>query len=304
MDGWIDLKIPPEELRAASTLETGQCFQWKRLAEDEWLGIPHEAVRLRSTLKTTLVKPLQGYLDLPKLMEYLNLGPTAPRLADLMDDWDGLAADAAQLLPGSRVLLQCPNEALISFICSANNNVPRITLTLERLRRRCGRVIGELPSLLGKQMLERSSATHVQECASHGRLHAFPSFQELAALSEEELQSCGLGYRARYVKATAMALAGEPEGIRGLRRWRRQEAEGELRRLPGVGPKVAACVALYGLGFHDAVPVDVHVARVVDLEGPVSLRRHREVAEAFRSRWRHAGWAQHVIFAAQRLRRW
>lgn len=302
MDGWIDLGIPAKELRAGSTLETGQCFHWKRLAEDEWLGVlNYQALRLRSTEKTTLVKPLQGDLEEAKLLEYLNLGPGAPRLADLMDEWDGLAADAAQVLPGSRVLLQCPNEALISFICSANNNVPRITLTLERLRRRCGRVIGELPSLLGKQMLECSSAKHVQECAAHGRLHAFPSFRALAALSEEELQSCGLGYRARYVKATAAALAGEPEGIGALRRGCREDAETELRRLRGVGPKVAACVALYGLGFHEAVPVDVHVARTVGLAGAVTARKHREVAERFR-RWRCAGWAQQVIFAAQRWR--
>ena len=38
-----------------------------------------------------------------------------------------------------------------------------------------------------------------------------------------------------------------------------REAQTALAELPGVGPKVAACVCLFALDKHAAIPVDTHV---------------------------------------------
>ena len=318
---WVDLRIPASEFRAESSLETGQCFHWKRIASNEWLGlICGCCVQLRSAPDTTMVKYLAGdggELDVPSICRYLNYGTGHPSLLDLQHAWGDDAAEAVRTLPGARVLRQDPAEALISFICSANNNVPRISLMLERMRQDGGRSMSSLP----KDMADRISQeyrkgqkevpSHIREFLSGRRLCSFPTPQDLVGLGETRLVELGLGYRARYVAATANELLSTD--LEDLRDLTREDAERELRRFPGVGPKVAACVALYGLGFSDAVPVDVHVARVARRMAPPKLasrlatsltpKLHTEVADFFRDRFgHHAGWAQHAIFAAQRHR--
>ena len=310
---WIDLGIPALEFRAASSLETGQCFHWKRIAVDEWLGIVCGCcVQLRSVPDTTLVKPLAGQLDLQAFLKYLNYGQGNPSLLDLQAVWGEGAAEAVRALPGARVLQQDPAEALISFICSANNNVPRISLMLEKMRQHAGGPLCKLPPSMAARMAEaykdKEVPSHVHELLLRKSLCSFPSAEALASLGEAKLVELGLGYRARYVAATARDLVSTD--LRALRSLPREDAERELRRFAGVGPKVAACVALYGLGFSGAVPVDVHVARAARHMAPhlasrittsLTPRLHLEVADFFRDRFgSHAGWAQHVIFAAQR----
>lgn len=315
---WTDLGITAADFRASASLETGQCFHWKRIGPDDWLGaIDDNCVMLRSTSDTTLVKALYGKLDVPGLRAYLNMGADKPILSRMRDEWDEMARGAAIALPGARVLQQKPEEALISFICSANNNVPRITLILDRIRARSGHLLGELPEDFGQKMIKEYQhgaprvPTHVRDFVAQRRLCAFPRLQDVADLGEDELKDLGLGYRAKYVKATAKLVAGGGVPLSQLRFAGRERAERELCRLPGVGPKVAACVALYSLGFHDAVPVDVHVARVAQrfappqlakrLNGSLTPKIQKDVGNLFRDRFgQHAGWAQHVIFAAER----
>ena len=318
---WIDLEIPPSEFRAESSLETGQCFHWKRIAANEWLGLVTGCcVHLRSAPNTTLVKSLAGELDVQSFCRYLSHGQGHPVLVDLQTAWGEDGAEAARILPGARVLRQDPVEALISFICSANNNVPRISLMLERLRQQAGTPLLNLsPTLAGQMAQEYSKGrsavpAHVRELISQGKLCSFPTPERLASFGELELQELGLGYRARYVAASVMA-GDLKKDLEELRRLPRDVAERELRKFSGVGPKVAACVALYGLGFSDSVPVDVHVARAAGRMAPPGLARrleasasltpglHAAVADFFRDRFgTHAGWAQHLVFAAQRHR--
>lgn len=98
---------------------------------------------------------------------------------------------------------------------------------------------------------------------------------------EAHLRQLGFGYRAKYLHQTAVMVSNEhdngwldslrnpespvlgvkpldagemfPRGREGYRK-----AHEELLALQGVGPKVADCVCLMGLGWGDAVPVDTH----------------------------------------------
>lgn len=93
--------------------------------------------------------------------------------------------------------------------------------------------------------------------------YAFPTLQQLSAATEDELRSLGFGYRAKFITGAVAALLARPEGgevwLQGLREVPAAEAAAALETLPGVGPKVAACVALFSLDKHDAIPVDTHV---------------------------------------------
>lgn len=72
--------------------------------------------------------------------------------------------------------------------------------------------------------------------------------------------------RAKYIIGTVNALQSKPGGgtewLASLRNLDLHEVIDALSTLPGVGPKVAACIALFSLDQHHAIPVDTHVWQV------------------------------------------
>ncbi|XP_052576140.1 N-glycosylase/DNA lyase isoform X9 [Peromyscus californicus insignis] len=198
--------------------------------------------------------------------------------------------------PGVRLLRQDPTECLFSFICSSNNNIARITSMVERL---C--------QAFGPRLIQLDDVTY----------HGFPSLQALAGPEvEAHLRKLGLGYRARYVCASAKAILeehGGPAWLQQLRAAPYEDAHKALYTLPGVGTKVADCICLMALDKPQAVPVDVHVWQIAQRDygwhpntsqakGPSPLA-NKELGNFFRNLWGpYAGWAQAVLFSAD-LRR-
>ena len=142
--------------------------------------------------------------------------------------------------------------------------------------------------------------------------HAFPSLAALAPCSEADLRAAGFGYRARYIAGTVAALAAKEGGgeawLEGLRSPSvpATAAVQALETLPGVGPKVAACVALLALRKPGVVPVDTHVWALAQRHYTPGLRGKAlsrdvmaAVERAFVGRFGEAaGWAQTVLFVA------
>lgn len=100
------------------------------------------------------------------------------------------------------------------------------------------------------------------------QFHQFPSLERLSLVSEKEFRDAGFGYRAKYLTNAINALESKPGGgvewLMSLRKVDLQEAVEALCTLPGVGPKVAACIALFSLDHHHAIPVDTHVWQVCE----------------------------------------
>ena len=150
---------------------------------------------------------------------------------------------------------------------------------------------------------------------------------------EGRLRDLGFGYRAKYLWRTACVVAGErdsgwlqglsnPEGVssadekdskqhdplpEGGRQGYR-DAHEALLELQGVGPKVADCVCLMGLGWGEAVPVDTHVWQIAQRDykfrqsskhSSLTKATYDAVGDKFRALWgREAGWAHSVLFTA------
>lgn len=158
--------------------------------------------------------------------------------------------------------------------------------------------------------------------------HDFPSPESLTAPGvEAHLRAIGFGYRAAYIAKTAKIVANErpvdwlqtlsnpeifEEGLdqKGLPAGGREgyrKAHEELLYLQGVGPKVADCVCLMGLGWGESVPVDTHVWQFAQRDYKFGKGKHKSLTKAtydavgdhFRKLWgREAGWAHSVLFAA------
>ncbi|KAJ1725242.1 8-oxoguanine glycosylase ogg1 [Coemansia erecta] len=265
---WIDLVVPPAELRLDPTLTCGQAFRWKLTGPNEYTcAIFGHVVDLKQTPTTVLYRSLgthcsdrysdNGTHDIEaSLRDYFQLGIC---LEDLCDQWVQVDPSFAQLRSaqvGVRMLRQPVTENLLTFIASSNNNIKRITMLVDRLCQKFGHPID----------------------TTKGTFHTFPTIQELAQCADLEstFKDLGFGYRAKYYATTVRSLTDThqcPESyLLGLRMRTLAEARVELLKLSGVGPKVADCVCLMSLDKHDAVPVDTHIWQIAQRRYVARLR--------------------------------
>jgi N-glycosylase/DNA lyase len=312
-DTFEDLRILPSEFRPSRTFTTGQCFHWIVTSSvtsssawgthdaTEWIGT------LRRGPKTTLVVQIR---EMPNTVLFRTLYMSDPALdvrsflhsylqldvclSDLYTEWSTQCPRLkfiAAALPGVRILDQDPWECLVSFICSSNNNIPRITQMLQSIRQLYGDPI------------------HVPE---YGSFYVFPSVLQMCSASEADLRKkCGMGYRAKYLVATVQRLQ-ELGGEAYLQRLRVScdpfWVQEQLQQFTGVGRKVADCVALFSLQQHTTIPVDVHVWNIARRDyGAATLPTksltptvYRQISDLFRARFPlYSGWAHSLLFVAE-----
>ena len=118
------------------------------------------------------------------------------------------------------------------------------------------------------------------------------------------MRECKLGFRAPYLRGTAQNLAAGAVFLARVSALSLDGARAELLKLPGVGPKIADCVLLFGYGFPEAFPVDVWIMK--------ALRRHyfprRQVNPARLRKFirthfgPQAGYAQQYLFHYMRTK--
>ncbi|BAS79183.1 Os02g0552600 [Oryza sativa Japonica Group] len=303
---WHPLPLSAADLSLPLTLPTGQTFLWRRtsLSPLRFTGavgphlvslshLPSSDGRLAFLLHNNGGSSSSSVPAAARaaLSDYLN---AAVPLADL---WRRFAAADARFAEvsarlgggGARVLRQDPVECVFQFLCSSNNNIARIEKMVWALAG-YGERLGEVGGY---------------------QFHQFPTIERLARVSEQELRDAGFGYRAKYIVGTAKILQAKPGGgekwLASLRTRELPEVIEALCTLPGVGPKVAACVALFSLDQNHAIPVDTHVWKVAtqylmpELAGKsLTPKLSVAVADAFVAKFgNYAGWAQNVLFIGQ-----
>jgi N-glycosylase/DNA lyase len=192
---------------------------------------------------------------------------------------DDIVAPALAAHAGLRLLRQDPWETTVAFVTSANNNILRIEGILDRMCAKWG-----APLEFGQRR--------------------FPDAGTLSRARVDSLRAVGLGYRAPFVRDAARMVARGDVDLASLRGASADDAREVLLRLPGVGPKVADCIALFSLDVDDAFPVDRWVLRAMgDAFFDGEEKAPREVVDFARARWgRDAGLAQQVLFHAARVR--
>mmetsp|Transcript_6570 Transcript_6570/g.21916 ORF Transcript_6570/g.21916 Transcript_6570/m.21916 type:complete len:374 (+) Transcript_6570:95-1216(+) len=301
---WTPLGCGLAELTLSNTLVTGQSFRWAETSPGEFVGVlGRRVVALRQqpsgqveyqVLLAAAGEQLAPAAD--SLREYFNLSVSLERLFQEFGAADERFKAVAPYLPGTRMLRQDPTECLFSFICSQNNHVSRIGGMVERLCSEYGTPLG--------------TAAPPSGAAEPRAYYAFPTLEQLSSASDERLRELGFGYRAKYIVGASAALlakeGGGHEWLLALRTAPYREAAAALCELPGIGPKVAACVCLFALDKHEVVPVDVHVWRMAvtyyspDLEGKsLTPRVTAAVEDAFvRVFGPYAGWAHLTLFIA------
>ncbi|KAI7903476.1 DNA glycosylase [Cokeromyces recurvatus] len=268
---WKDLCIPPTELRL-NTLRCGQSFRWKQM-NDHWTPTTILFGNHDSHNKE------QEQSTITELRDYFQL--------------DKVSLKESIQFKGIRILRQDPWENLISFICSSNNNITRISQMIHKLCVQFGKKV----------------AVFEDEA-----FYDFPSLQELLVPNLESiLRDLGFGYRARYIAHTANKIKlDHPElgetWLGTLRNRPYLEAKKTLMEFQGVGPKVADCVCLMSLDHTESIPVDTHVWQIALKEygfnkksstKTLNSQLYNEVGDHFRLLFgKYSGWAHSVLFTA------
>ncbi len=178
--------------------------------------------------------------------KYLDMDEDYRSIRERIDvNSDPFLHEAAEHEQGIRILKQDPWEALISFIISQNRNIPAIKASIEKLAERAGE----------------------RKIDSRGEVYyTFPAPEAIAAMSQEALNECKLGYRDKYVRRAAESVVNGELDLEKIGEGTDDEVLANLTGLYGVGKKVASCMLLFGLHHLNAFPVDVWIKRVLETE--------------------------------------
>lgn len=264
--------VLPARFDPAQTLDCGQAFRWREVPDNRgvpwWEGIAGgRFLRLRREGNALLLSCSQQEFD-GFWRNYFDWDEDYSEKLTALSALSPVLRDAAAFAPGIRILRQDPWEALCSFLISQNNNIPRIK-----------RIIEDLCSRWGKP---------IPGCG----LSSFPTPEALATLSLQELAPLRAGYRAQYLLDAARKTASGEIRLREMKDSPAAYGREELRKVLGVGPKVAECVLLYGFHKTECFPMDVWMKRAMPVLLPGLF------PEDFGE---NAGLAQQIIFHYSRM---
>ena len=243
------------------TLDCGQAFRWAQDENGVWSGIAggrfiklYESgndIVIKNSSRKDFDEFWKNYFDLER-----DYGSIIKKFSA-----DKTLKTACAYSSGIRILNQDPWEALCSFIISQNNNIPRIKGIIDRLCLNFG------------------------DKTENG--YTFPSAEKISSLTPDDLAVIRSGFRAKYIIDAAKKVSSGEINLESLKNLNYADAQKELLKIKGVGPKVADCALLYGCGHIKAFPKDVWIKRALEefFEGKIP-----QCAEEY------AGIAQQYIF--------
>ena len=226
--------------------ECGQCFRWNEQEDGSYTGIWKEnVVNVKQKNDEIIFEGVTKSENLEKeIKEYFDIERDYEEIKTKLEKIDDNMRKSIEYGEGIRILNQDLWETIISFIISANNNIPRIKGIIERISKTYGKEI---------KYKEKSYYT-------------FPTAEELKDVTVEEFRKLGLGFRdIRLYETTHMILENKVNLEELQKNPNTQEVREKLLSLSGVGPKVADCILLFStLKRFEVFPIDVWVRRVMN----------------------------------------
>ncbi|MFR8233940.1 MAG: DNA-3-methyladenine glycosylase family protein [Clostridia bacterium] len=236
----------PNSFELKDIFDCGQCFRWNKENDDSYTGIwKNNVVNVKKendTIIFTGVSSAENFEE--EINKYFDMNRDYEEIKEKLSKIDDNMKTSIEYGKGIRILNQELWETIISFIISANNNIPRIKGIIERLSKNYGKKI----EWNGKEY------------------YTFPTPEELKNVTVEEYRSLGLGFRdIRLYETTKMILDKEVDLEKLQNNPNTIEVREKLLSLSGVGPKVADCILLFSnLKRFEVFPIDVWVRRVMN----------------------------------------
>lgn len=312
------ISVPKGRLDLELCVSSGQVFRWRREEDGSWLGVDgNRWYRVRPHLvREPNVHTLTGATGMnrdPRRDALAFVAEDLPEGEDTFDiETNGTQGDFERLLRldydaeeierelllrgpelapylgalrGLRLLRpQHASELLFTFLCTPNNNIPRIAKMVQHL------------ATFGPVMDEVDGQP----------VHRFPDVAAVAAIPPEALRARGFGYRANTIPTAARYILerGGEGYVDALRDVPYDVAHAALLAVPYIGRKLADCIALFGLHHTSAIPLDTHLWQVATRlyfpqwrEMPFTDLKYRQTSAFLRARFGEwGGWAQQYLF--------
>ena len=218
---------------------------------------------------------------------YFDLDRDYSKIKNELSKVDNYMKESIQYWHWIRLLNQDLRETIISFIISANNNIPRI-----------------------KWIIERLSQKYWIELDRNGQLYfSFPTSQQLKDVSVSDYRKLWLWFRdVRLYETTRMVLDWKID-LSSLHQKDTQTVKNELLNLSWIWPKVADCILLFSdLKRLEVFPIDVRVRRVMNelyIHNPDETKVNKnQIQKLAREKfWDYAGLAQEYLFYRARTQK-
>ncbi len=223
--------------------ECGQCFRWNKQENNSYTGIVKNNVINVKKENERVIFTGNCNEDIKTIcIDYFDLNKNYENIKTELSKIDNYLANSIKYGNGIRILHQDLWETLISFIISANNNIPRI-----------------------KTIIERISKTYGNKLIFQDKeYYTFPTPEELANVTVQDFRNLGLGFRDVRVYETVQKTLRKEIDLEQLEKEKDAETlRNKLLEIPGVGLKVADCIMLFSLKKYEVFPVDVWVRRVI-----------------------------------------
>ena len=225
--------------------ECGQCFRWNKNSDGSYTCVFKKNVINVKKEKNDIVFTGICEGNIKQICaRYFDLDRDYEKIKKELSKTDEYLKQSIKYGEGIRILNQDLWETLISFIISANNNIPRIKGIIERISKAYGNKI-----IWNKK-----------------EYYTFPTPRELSKASVQDLRNLGLGFRDVRVYETTQIVSKNEKILKELQNEKDINILREkLLNFPGVGPKVADCIMLFStLKRLEAFPIDVWVRRVIN----------------------------------------
>lgn len=253
------------------TFLCGQCFRWEKLPDNTFFGIVGDSAAKISCPDPYTVCIESGNSDCGYWERYLGLTYDSAAAKSALSA-DKIMQTCIERGGGIRILRQEVWETVISFIISANNNIPRIK-----------KIISKLCELYGNR-IDFDGRT----------VYGFPTAERLAGLELSDLAEIRAGFRDKYILDAARRVAAGEINLDAVSELDDAAAKAELMKIKGVGSKVADCVLLFALGRYKTFPLDVWTKRVLaEVYGVDEKKPEGFIAEHFGD---YAGIAQQYLY--------
>jgi len=272
-----------------STINSGQSFLWEK-RDKSWYGIYEESV-LKITEYEKNGEKAYEYDSFPKIENWqqhvFRFDDKYDRIMKEISGKDSIIDNVTKKYRGLRIMRQRPIQCIISFLCSSNNNIPRIRLILRNLSKKFGKKVEW----------------------DGNEFYTFPSLLTLHTTSVPELLLCGLGYRAEFVIKTVREIVKQETDMAKLAEMDYDKAKQEILKLSGVGDKIADCILLFSLNKLEAFPIDTWIIKffqkklnqILDedmkINEKITPNQYRVLSKKIREHYgRYSGYAQQYLY--------
>ena len=225
--------------------DCGQCFRWNLEEDGSYTGIfKNNVINVKKEKQNVYFKGICEENIKDVVEYYFDLDRNYEEIKEKLSKIDEHMKSSIEYGNGIRILNQDLWETIISFIISANNNIPRIKGIIERLSKKYGNKI----------------------TWNNKEYYTFPTPEQLKDVTVQEYRSLGLGFRdIRLYETTKMIIQKEIDLEKLKQEKETIKVKEQLLKLSGVGPKVADCILLFSeLKRFDVFPIDVWVRRVMN----------------------------------------